>query len=199
MGSLNRSALFMKGFHCSARSFRLISLPIQGYTQGEEIIFPFIGRGKCDALRWSHLSVSVLRTHLLPGLLDSGGRQVTTDDGGLIDGVPALDRVATDRHRSIQLQFDLVSFGFQRSRILYFSQEKADIPARTAKQSFLMRALFSSNLSFVRFQFRRRLTSSAAVFARMPDWFIPIYSYKLDTNYDFCGIFVRNYQKRNER
>ena len=81
MGSLDRSALFMKGFHCSARSFRLISLPIQGYTQGEEIIFPFIGRGKSEALRWSHLSISILRTHLLPSLLDSGGRQVTTNDG----------------------------------------------------------------------------------------------------------------------
>ena len=30
MGSLDRSALFMKGLHCSARSFRFISLPIQG-------------------------------------------------------------------------------------------------------------------------------------------------------------------------
>ncbi len=50
----------------------------------------------------------------------------------------------------------------------YFSQEKADIPDRTARQSFLMLALFSSNLSSVRFQPRRRLTSSAAVFARMP-------------------------------
>ena len=30
-------------------------------------------------------------------------------------------------------------------------------------------------------------------------YIIPKYLYKLDTNYDFCGIFVRNYQKRNER
>lgn len=30
MGSLNRSALFIKGLHCSARSFHFISLPIQG-------------------------------------------------------------------------------------------------------------------------------------------------------------------------
>ena len=30
MGSLDRSALFMKGLHCSARNFRFISLPIQG-------------------------------------------------------------------------------------------------------------------------------------------------------------------------
>lgn len=29
----------------------------------------------------SHLCKPVLRTHLLPGLLDPGGRQVTTDDG----------------------------------------------------------------------------------------------------------------------
>ena len=41
----------------------------------------------------------------------------------------------------------------------YFSQEKTDIPARTARQSFLIRALFSSDLSSVRFQPRRRLTS----------------------------------------
>ena len=30
MGTLDRSALFMKGLHCSARSFSFISLPIQG-------------------------------------------------------------------------------------------------------------------------------------------------------------------------
>ena len=81
MGPLDRSALFIKGLYGFPGSFRFISLPIQGYTQGEEIIFPFIGRGKCDALRWSHLSVSVLRTHLLPGILDPAGRQVTTKDG----------------------------------------------------------------------------------------------------------------------
>ena len=28
-------------------------------------------------------------------------------------------------------------------------------------------------------------------------YIIPKYLYKLDTNYDFCGIFIRNYQKRN--
>ncbi len=70
MGSLDRSALFMKGLHCSAGSFRFISLPIQGQTQREQIILPFIRRGKSEALLIGHLPVSVLRTHLLPGLLD---------------------------------------------------------------------------------------------------------------------------------
>ena len=106
MGSLNRSALFMKGLHCSAGSFRFISLPIQGYTQGEEIIFPFIGRGKSEALLIGHLPISDLRTHLLPSILDLRRRQVTADDGGFIGGIPTLDCVSPD-----SLQLGGISFG----------------------------------------------------------------------------------------
>ena len=32
-----------------------------------------------------------------------------------------------------------------------------------------------------------------------PYRFISNYLYKLDTNYNFCGIFVRSYKKRNDR
>ena len=94
MGSLDRSALFVKGLYGFPGSFRFISLPIQGYTQGEEIIFPFIGRGKSEALLIGHLPVSDLRTHLLPSILDLRRRQVAADDGGFIGGVPTQDGVS---------------------------------------------------------------------------------------------------------
>ena len=64
--------------------------------------------------------------------------------------------------------FSLTVYPLASSAAVYFSPEKADIPDRTARQSCLMRALFSSNLYSVRFQPCRRLTSSAAVFARIP-------------------------------
>ena len=126
----------------------------------------FIGRGKSEALLKGHLPVSVLRTHLLPSILDLHRRQVTADDGGFIAEFPL--RMVYPRTVTEASSFSLTVYPLASSAAVYLSQEKADIPARTARQSFLMRALFSSNLSSVRFQPRRRLISSAAVLARMP-------------------------------
>ena len=106
MGPLDRSALFIKGLYGFPGSFRFIYLPIQGYTQGEEIIFPFIGRGKSEALLIGHLPVSDLRTHLLPSILDLRRRQVAADDGGFIGGVSTQDCISPD-----SLQLGGISFG----------------------------------------------------------------------------------------
>ena len=67
---------------------------------------------------WRHLPISVLRTHLFPGLLDLRRRQVTADDGGFIGGVSTQERVSPDSHRGIQLQLDGISFGLQCCSIL---------------------------------------------------------------------------------
>ena len=64
------------------------------------------------------MPVSVLRTHLLPSILDLRRRQVTADDGGFIGGVATQYCVSPDSHRGIQLQFDGISFGFQRCGVL---------------------------------------------------------------------------------
>ena len=50
--------------------------------------------------------------------MDPGGRQFTADDGGFIGGVSTQDCVSPDSHRGIHLQFDGISFGFQRCGIL---------------------------------------------------------------------------------
>ena len=124
MGSLDRSALFIKGLYGFPGSFRFISLPIQGYTQGEEIIFPFIGRGKSEALLKGHLPVSVLRTHLLPSILDLHRRQVTADDGGFIAEFPlrmVYPRTVTEASSfSLTVLANLLMAGFVIPRMTSF-------------------------------------------------------------------------------
>ena len=63
----------------SSGNHLFIAFPIHCDNEGKKVIQAFIGQHKCDSLLWRHLAVSLLRTHLLPGLLNSGGSQVAAD------------------------------------------------------------------------------------------------------------------------
>ena len=72
--------------------------PVRFDSKAKQTFRALIRKHKIHTLFISHLSVSVLLPHLLLGLLDLRLSQVAADDGGLIDGVPALDRITADFH-----------------------------------------------------------------------------------------------------
>ena len=71
----------------SSGNHLFIAFPVHCDSEGKKVIQAFIGQHKCDALLWRHLTVSILRTHLLPGILNPGRGQVAADGGRLINGV----------------------------------------------------------------------------------------------------------------